>query len=183
VLVTDGLPNSCAAGPVPFITSLIGTAQMGTPSIPTYAIGVFAGSDVAAGGAALRDWARAGGTGMPFVLTPTDDLTKELIDALNQIRGAALPCEFMIPMPTMGMLDFFKLNVHVTASSGAQDLGYVGKVEKCDPVKGGWYYDADPEAGGTPSRVIMCEATCKRFKTDPSVNLELRFGCKTVVIQ
>jgi hypothetical protein len=29
----------------------------------------------------------------------------------------------------------------------------------------------------------MCEATCKTFKRDASAQIELRFGCATVVIQ
>jgi hypothetical protein len=188
ILVTDGLPNSCSATPVTFISDLIAKAQMDTPPISTYAIGVFAPDDLANGNGqmALNQWATAGGTGLPFILNPNDDLTKQLQDALDQIRGAALPCEYTIPMPPSGMLDYMKVNVHVTgASTGTKgtDLGYVAKAESCDPTKGGWYYDVDPTTGGTPTRVIMCETTCKKFKMDVDAKIELRFGCKTIVIQ
>jgi hypothetical protein len=187
VLVTDGQPNSCSGMPIPLITQLIGDAKMGTPSIPTYVIGVFTAAEVMAMTApqTLQMWTTAGGTGMPFILTDTADLSQKLLDALNAIRGAALPCEYMIPKPASGVLDYNKVNVHITGTSSGPmglDLGYVGDVSKCDPVKGGWYYDVNP-ATGSPTRVIMCEATCKKFKMDATANIELRFGCQTVAIQ
>jgi hypothetical protein len=185
VLVTDGSPNGCDADPIPLITKMIGDAKMGTPSISTYAIGVLAPNEFAGGEATLTEWSTAGGSGMPFIVMANDDLTKKLLDALNAIRGSALPCEYTIPKPASGNLDFKKVNVHVTGSSAGPmgtDIGHVDDVSKCDPVKGGWYYDVDPTKG-TPTRVVMCEATCKKFKMDATANIELRFGCETVVIQ
>jgi hypothetical protein len=182
VLVTDGLPNSCKQQPVELIASMLTAAKSAAPSIATYAIGVFGPQDIAEGQRALESWAMAGGTGTPFVLSAGDDLSQKLIDALNQIRGSALPCEYTIPKPSMGMLDWMKVNVRVTAGSTGTDLGYVGSPDKCDPVKGGWHYDIDP-AVGDPQRVIMCEATCKNFKMDIRSKIELLFGCKTIIIE
>jgi hypothetical protein len=185
VLVTDGSPNGCDGDPIPLITRMLDDARMGTPSIPTYTIGVFTAGEFTDGEKTLSDWSTAGGTGMPFILTAGDDLTQKLLAALDAIRGSALPCEYSIPTPASGNLDFKKVNVHVTASSTGTmgvDIGHVDDPSKCDPVKGGWYYDVDP-ATGTPTRVVMCEATCKKFKTDATANIELRFGCETVVIQ
>lgn len=196
VLVTDGQPNSCAAMPIPLITKMIGDAKAGMPSISTYAIGVFTSDEIMSMPTmnmpitpvmTLEGWATAGGTNKPFILAAQDDLAQKLTDALNAIRGSALPCEYMIPMPANGQLDYGKVNVHVTGSSAGPmgvDIGYVGDMSKCDAVKGGWYYDVNPMAGtGTPSRVIMCPATCQKFKMDATANIELRFGCQTVVIQ
>jgi hypothetical protein len=56
----------------------------------------------------------------------------------------------------------------------------VGSVDRCDPTRGGWYYDVDP-AAGTPTKVLLCEATCKKTKATPDLSLELRFGCKTII--
>jgi hypothetical protein len=181
VVVTDGLPNSCRANPIQVISGLIEAARMGMPSIPTYAIGVFGPTETVQGGMTLGAWATAGGTGTPFVLTAGDDLTQKLIDALNQIRGAALPCEYQIPMPASGTLDYGKVNVRVTNGTTGVNLLYVGSADKCDPDKGGWYYDADP-AVADPKRVIMCEATCKKFKMDTKANIEIGFGCKTIIL-
>ena len=44
-------------------------------------------------------------------------------------------------------------------------------------MRGGWYYDVDPSSG-TPSRVIVCENTCQKFRTD-GLGLDLRYGCET----
>jgi hypothetical protein len=183
VLLTDGVPTSCGeTASVPAVAMAIGMAASGKPSVPTYAIGVFANDDRPAGPDALASWATAGGTGMPFVLTPTSDLSKQLLDALNQIRGAALPCEYMIPKATGGVIDFNKVNLHYQGAAGAQDIGYVGSAARCDATHGGWYYDVDP-AQGTPTRVEVCPATCSQFKADATAQVELRLGCKTKVIQ
>ena len=75
------------------------------------------------------------------------------------------------------MIDYGKVNLRFKGSTGAEDVLGAGKVERCDPVNGGWYYDV--VATGTPTRVIACEATCRKFKADPSASVELTFGCRT----
>ena len=35
----------------------------------------------------------------------------------------------------------------------------------------------------TPSRVLVCPASCARFKDDPAASVSLAYGCKTVVIE
>ena len=184
VLVTDGIPDGCADDAAARVTAQLMMASRGMPAISTYVIGVFAASDAAAGGpAAMAQWAAAGGTGMPFVINPTDDLSGKLLDALNQIRGAAVACEYRIPPASMGgMIDFQKVNLHFTGTSGEEEVGYVGRADKCDPTRGGWYYDVDPDLA-TPTRVMVCPATCQRFKADASARVELQFGCKTRVIE
>jgi hypothetical protein len=182
VLVTDGVPDGCASDPVRSVADQIAAARAATPSVPTYLVGAFGSGEVVTGKIAIEGWAAAGGTGPPFVLDPNADLTQKLVEALDQIRGAALPCEYVIPKPTTGTLDFMKVNVRVTGGANVLDLGYAGGLQQCDPVKGGWYYDLDPSTG-TPTRVIMCEATCRRFKAEPATTIELRYGCQTVLIR
>jgi hypothetical protein len=180
VLVTDGLPNGCAANPVTAVGGLISSARQGSPSIATYAIGVLAPGS--AGRESLDGWAAAGGTGAAVVLDSNEELGQRLIEALERIRAAALPCEYLIPRPSMGELDYRKVNVRVTDSMGAMDVGYVGSAERCDPSRGGWYYDIDPDKA-TPTRVKICDLTCRRFKDDPRGSVELRFGCATRLIE
>jgi hypothetical protein len=185
LLVTDGVPSSCSPVEASEIAKDLRAAAMATPAIPTYAIGVFAPDEVAEGRPALQQFASAGGTGTPFVLTATGDLGQKLQDALNQIRGATqLPCELTIPPATAGSsLDYMKVNLTWKGAAGAPEtVPYVEAAGRCDPVRGGWYYDVRP-AAGTPSRIIVCETTCRRFQADPAANVSLAIGCKTEVIR
>jgi hypothetical protein len=184
VLATDGLPQNCL--PANTIDAAAGhlaagfMGQMGAASIPTYVIGVFAQNELVRANQALMQLAAAGGTGMPFVLTAGQDLGQKFIDTLNQIRGQALGCEFMIPKPNMGSIDYRKVNVRWTGPAGAEDLVYVGSADKCDPNRGGWHYDADP-ATGNPTRVRLCPSSCNKVKAETGGRVELLFGCVTKI--
>jgi hypothetical protein len=181
VLATDGLPTGCGFTNSPdSAAAQIMAARMGAAAIPTYVIGVFQGAQLTRARPALEMMATAGGTGMPFVLMTGTDLKMRFLEAINQIRGTALACEFTIPRPTMGSIDFQKVNVRYTGTAGAEDLRYVESADRCDPMRGGWYYDVPP-AMGTPTRVRLCAATCDRVKAAAGGSVQLRFGCKTII--
>lgn len=182
VLVSDGLPQGCANDTVETVAGVLAAARAGAPAIPTYIIGVFDQAALNMSRASLDRLAMAGGTGMPFVVTTTADLTQRFLDALAQIRGTALACEFRIPAPTMGQIDFGKVNVRVNTAAGAEELIYVTTMDRCDPMRGGWYYDVNP-ATGTPTRVLMCPASCNRLKQAADQTVELRFGCRNSIIE
>jgi hypothetical protein len=182
VLVGDGLNGVCSRSDIPSIATDLNAALMGTPSIPTYVIGVFAPDEVAASQPQMDRLAMAGGTTRSFLLTSTPDLTQRLQQALDQIRGAALACEFTIPPPQMGAIDFNRVNVRHTGAAGPVDLPYVETADRCDPTRGGWYYDVPPRTG-TPSRILVCDASCRSFKMDATAKVDLLFGCATRVIE
>jgi hypothetical protein len=181
VLASDGLPGACDRNDIPSIAMDLSAAFMATPSIPTYIIGVFSSFELARAQPQLDQLAMGGGTSKAFVLTAQDDLNMRLLEALNQIRGAALACEYKIPQPMKGDLDFGKVNVRYTSAAGPENIPYVERMDRCDPMRGGWYYDVHPSMG-KPSRVMVCPATCTRFKTEKSSQVELVFGCATGVI-
>jgi hypothetical protein len=182
VLATDGMPTVCEDNTVETAAAELAAAQAASPGIATYVLGVFTAAQVGVAQPALEKLAAAGGTGAPLVLTTGGDLTRKFIDAINQIRGSALGCEFSIPAPTMGMLDYGKVNVRLTSGGTGEDLGYVGGADRCDLTRGGWYYDVDP-AQGTPTHVLLCDASCGKTRSSTAVSVELRFGCKTIVIR
>jgi hypothetical protein len=131
----------------------------------------------------LQSFATAGGTDAPFVINASPDLTQRFQEALDKIRGSVIPCELTIPPGSgRGPIDFGKVNVRYEGPGGIEDLPYVAAASRCDPMRGGWYYDVDPGTG-TPGRVLVCPASCARFKADPSANVNLVFGCATQVIQ
>jgi len=183
VLATDGMPTECAPNNSLFQANMaLQNGAMGTPAIPTYVVGIFSSSQIARAQMGLNGFAMAGGTGMPFTLTTGVDLSARFLAAINQIRGAALGCDFMIPKPKPGdMLDFEKLNVRVTTAAGKEDLFYVGSAAMCDPMRGGWYYDTDPKMSD-PTRVLLCDASCKKVKAG-GASVDLLVGCKTIVIK
>jgi hypothetical protein len=181
ILVGDGLPGGCAMNDIASIANNLNAAMTGPPSIPTYVIGVFTPDDAAESQVQMDRLAMAGGTTRSFLLTSTPDLTQRLQQALAQIRGAAIACEFTIPPPQMGAIDFNRVNVRYTGAAGPVELPYVETVNRCDPTRGGWYYDVPPSRG-TPSRILVCEASCRGFKTDATAKVDLLFGCATRAI-
>jgi hypothetical protein len=180
VLASDASPNVCAGADVAGVVAAIETARAGNPSLPSYVIGAVSPGDVIRADAAAR-FAQAGGTGSPIIVSNVAaDLGNRFLEALSTIRGSALPCEFRIAMPSTGTIDFGKVNVRFVGAGGASDLSYVGSSDRCDPAKGGWYYDVDPAAGaGKPARIRLCPTTCEALKGDPKAKADLAFGCAT----
>jgi hypothetical protein len=190
VLATDGLPTECTGrNSLIQAQTALRTGNMGAPAIPTYVIGIFGSNQITRAQPALEDLATAGGTMTPFTLTAGGtDLSQRFLAAINEIRGATLGCEFNIPKPnTGGALDYDKVNVQLNVSGGTERLGYAGSMAGCDPMRGGWYYDADPKMGGVPTHVVLCEASCQKVKmpgnTSVTTSVDLQFGCKTEVIK
>jgi hypothetical protein len=183
VLATDGAADLCAPQDDAGIAALAAAASMGPAPVSTYAIGVYANSfEVAEGGALLEKVATAGGTGKPFILNTDPNLARTFLDALEKIRAASLPCQFLIPRPN-GPIDFGKVNVRVQDAAGTpQDIPYVAAATRCDPMRGGWYYDVDP-ATAAPTRVVTCPVTCDQLKAGVNANVSLVFGCKTQLIE
>jgi hypothetical protein len=182
VLATDGMPSACQPSDAAGISALAAAESMRAPPIATYAIGVLGKDDLVPGRALLESVATAGGTDTPFILNNDPDIARTFLDALEKIRQASLPCEFVIPSPN-GPIDFRKVNLRFQDATGpAEDIPYATSANRCDPMRGGWYYDVDP-ATAAPTRVLTCPATCNRLKTAPDGNVSLVFGCKTVVIE
>jgi hypothetical protein len=179
VLATDGSPVGCTQNTVADVASLLQSSH--NAGVSTYVIGV-ATPNNATELMTLGQLASAGGTGMPYVISATEILSQRFLETLNQIRGQALPCEFTIPKPSTGAIDFGKVNVSWHAPGAREDVLYTATAARCDATRGGWYYDVDPATGGTPTRVIVCEATCRQLKMHAEATVDLRFGCATRTI-
>lgn len=178
-LATDGVPTGCEFGPNPNTVANVSTLARNAAAggINTFVIGV---------GPALNDLnavAAAGGTTQAFLVANGN--VEALINALKAIQtmAAMLACSFNIPPPPMGQtLDPNKVNVSfapagVPVAQGTQ-FRRVADRAACGPM-GGWYYD-DPMM---PTRVNLCDASCKLVNMSPNGELSLQFGCKTRVIE
>ncbi len=177
VFSTDGVPTECDTN-LQNINAIAAAALNGTPSIKTYVIGVFAQNEQSTAKPNLDAIAAAGGTKQAFIVTANSNTAQQFLTAMNQIRAASLPCEITLPKPDGGTPDPTKVNVQFTASNkNITVIGNVTDSSKCDPVKGGWYYDN----ATTPTKVILCPASCTLVKSDNGGRIDVVQGCKTVV--
>jgi hypothetical protein len=186
LLITDGepSPDDGGTGSVPAACGDNPTAVVasGLPAIKTFVIGVFASADLSTGLPSVNAIASAGGTGQAIVIQTNTNVSQAFLQALNTVRGSALPCDYALPIPDAGTPDFGKLNVQYTPTAATPvTVGYVESAARCDATKGGWYYNADPAEGGIPTEIQMCPATCAEFKADTGGRVDIVLGCATVV--
>ena len=170
---TDGDPAICGTD-LNVINAVAADAFNATPSIKTFVIGV--------GGSlgALDGIAAAGGTAEAFNVDYDDMATEQFVQALNTIRGAALPCVYQIPDPPDGKeLDFGLVNVEYTPGDGSETLT-IPKVENeadCPADGNAWYYDDD----AAPTQIILCATTCDAIAVDLTAEVGIALGCQTIV--
>ena len=170
VLATDGQPNDCSST-VASVSAVAMAGYAATPSIPTYVIGV--GSSTGN----LDMIAVAGGTSAAIVVNTGDP--SAFLAAMKKIQNAQVGCEYLIPAPSGGqMLDYTKVNVVYTPGSGGAPITIpnVNSQPACDPVKGGWYYDAPVK----PTKIELCPATCSTVQKDAKAKIEVELGCDTI---
>jgi len=169
VLVTDGDPQNCDDNDPQTVADDLATVAA---TIPTYVIGV--GPDahnldiIAAGGSPDKQ--------RKHIQVDTANgaqANQEFKAALDEIRGAALACDFQMPAAPAGQkLDITTVNVIYTPGGGApQTLTY----NKACTGGTGWHYDnAD-----APSRIIVCDNSCNSAKASKGGSIEVSIGCAT----
>lgn len=170
VLATDGDPNACEPMTIENIAAQAKSARSYN-GVLTYVIGV-AGSNVMN----LDKIAAAGGTTAAYDVT--NDIS-QFAAKIEEIRGAALGCEFELPTPPNGAeLDPDKVNFSYTPKG----MGMPKILLRADDLadcngEPGWFYDYYPK----PTKIILCPASCATVKADTSAKVEALFGCKTQV--
>jgi Mg-chelatase subunit ChlD len=184
VLATDGLPTSCAPKDIGGVAALASQALAGTPSIPTFVIGVFAPEEQAGAGPNLDQLAASGGTMRARLVNASQNTTQSFLAALDDIRATAVSCEFKVPATTAkGPVDFGNVNVRFTSGGGVETtIPNVPDRARCPAGGNGWYYDIDPTLGA-PTKIETCDATCALLRGDPRGRIDILIGCKTVVIK
>jgi hypothetical protein len=171
VLATDGDPTNCDTN-LNNINAIAAAGANGVPKILTFVIGVGNSS------AALNGIANAGGTGQAYFVDSNQNATDEFLKAMNEIRGAALACSYLIPQPTMGDLDFGNVNVQFVPAGGEPVIiPKVNSIAECPASGFAWFYDNNTE----PKQIVMCDATCETIKKDPDGEVSILIGCETIV--
>jgi hypothetical protein len=181
VLATDGFPTRCAPLDIPGVASIASGAASGSPAIRTFVVGVFTEAEKAEAKANLDAIASAGGTSNAFIVTTGANVTQQFQQALETIRGQALPCEYLVPKPEAGTPDYDKVNVQHTAAGQTSLIGYKKNAQACDSA-GGWYYDVDPSSGAIPGKIVLCPSSCDVVKAGgANSKIDVLLGCKTIV--
>ncbi len=182
VVATDGIPDGTCAGSTPpnSLEEAVlaagrvagGQAYAGAPKVPVYVIGV--GSELTA----LDSIAVAGGTAKATLISTAADVDKQFIAALDAIRNQTLTCDYTVPPPEKGDLDFNAVNVTFTDYASKETLVSVKQAD-CDKAGSkGWYYD-NPDK---PTKVVLCPQTCERVNTSRDGQISFVYGCQRVVL-
>ncbi len=182
VLATDGLPSEgeCEPDDIASIATIVTQGRIGTPSVRTFVIGIFGQADQGAFDN-LTAIATAGGYPAFLVDSDSDDVTAAFSQALTEIRGAALTCEFKLPTAEDGeSLDYGFVNVTVSNGDESRAPRSTSAAEDDCDDEGGWYYDVNPSAG-IPTRIIACPASCEGLQGSAETSVSIEVGCATVV--
>jgi hypothetical protein len=189
LLITDGVPTltlACEgrqrngqAEPVATDPIIDEVAKARREGVRTFLIGSPGSEDG-------REWmskaaiqgatARAGChvNGAPYChmdMTTAPDFGAALRAGLNQVTGE-ISCTFDIPEPPMGQsIDPARVNLIVTASTGASQLVLPDSMGGCVE---GWQLKGN--------QVVLCDGTCSRVHQD-GASLQLLFGCETGSIE
>lgn len=162
VLVTDGEPNQCGST----VASVSKVAAAAAGSVKTYVVGV--GDNLKN----LNAIAAAGGTGAAILVSTTDPakIASDLKAALGSIAAQAMTCDYKIPLPPNGQtIDPQKVNVRQSPKTGAgATLSYNAAC-----TGEGWRYDNV----ASPSRILLCPASCDQAMKSPGTKVEVFFGC------
>ena len=182
VLVSDGEPGfwdaaqnafvpGCQDNDVAHAAAAARSAFEGSPSVPTYVIGVGAKLE------ALNAIASAGGT-KSAVIVDTADPTKtktDIVAALATIRRSEVSCDFSIPPAPAGQeLDPYAVNVVLQDANGTEKV--LGYSKEC-ATNGGWRYDD----AAAPRRILLCSSACSDARAAATGKVSIAFGCKTRV--
>jgi hypothetical protein len=110
-----------------------------------------------------------------------DDWTPVLTDiSAAVVTGSQVACELDIPEPPDGeTLDPAKVNVRyqMGGMSPGSLLPQVPSEAACTS-SGGWYYDDNT----APTQITLCPVTCTSVQADTAANIQVEFGCSTVIL-
>ena len=173
VLVTDGRPEGNCPPTNADAEAPLGQVAAGAwaGGIPVFAIG-FPGLDYI-GEAVLETVAAQGGTGTPVIIQG-GNVGQAFIDALEDIRGTALGCEYQMPTAEAGTVNpnLVKVTFKPGAATDPEQIERVDDLAACAGGDG-WYYDDNT----SPTKLIMCPATCDRMQKDDGGEVQILLGC------
>jgi len=177
VFVSDGEPEGNCPPTGPTAKEPLGTIAAGAwaKGIPVFAIG-FPGIK-SLGQQVLSYIAEQGGTDVPFFIKE-GAVTQKFVDALTKVQGTALACEYQMPTSDHEIVDPDFVRVIYTPGTGGDPITIPRKMtaEDCGAAPG-WYYDNNDE----PTKLVMCDSTCKTMRADGTGKVEILLGCSNLL--
>lgn len=166
LLVTDGHPNGCN-GSTSYLANIAGNAYSGSPSVLTFAMGM-QGADFNV----LDPIATSGGTG-PKALDVSQGGAQAFVQALQNIAGQILSCDFQMPATDAGTVNPDSIIMSFTSGAGQkQSLQHVTDKSACTAA-GGFYYDNN----ASPSKITLCPSTCNSVQSDKKGKIQILLDC------
>lgn len=116
-----------------------------------------------------------------FDMTTSTDFASDLSAALDDIRGAALGCEFPVPQPT-GAPPTRNVNVQYRpGGSGAPEcVGYDDS--PCASSSQGFQFAKHADGSDDLTKVVLCGAACDRIRNDPAIQVDVVLGCQPLLL-
>jgi len=171
VFVTDGKPNGCDED-FDHISALAADA-LASPGVTTYAIGLAGSSE-----AQMDQLAGAGGSMQGIFIDQSATAERELLSALDRIRGANLSCDFSFPEPISAdrPIDPDVISVSFINGPGTAPvmLDRVTQQSGCG-ASNAWYYDVPQK----PTRIFLCPTACDAVRAEQNAGLQILLGCAT----
>ena len=159
---------------MPGLDGIAAAGYAANPKIPTFVIGV--GSSLSN----LNGIAMAGGTTSAFLVDTGGNVNQQFLQAMNDIRHAALGCTYSVPTdPNGGTVDYGSVNIVYQPGNGGPPvtLPYVMDKANCPAMGNGWYYD-NPQA---PTKILLCDSSCSGIELDATGSVNITLGCTTVI--
>lgn len=180
VLATDGLPtkecdpsnSSDANVRVTNVANVAASAY--ADGIDVYVVGVYGDKDGAGALSNLDKIAKAGSGNKQAAFFMNSGNPGSFIDAMNKIRKIALPCEYDIPQPPSGKIDYGTGQVVVSAGKPptATALAKVNGSAACGNQQA-YYYDSS----SPPKQLVLCPTACDAVKTGDGSRVDFIYQC------
>jgi hypothetical protein len=100
-----------------------------------------------------------------------DELARKVVDVVT------LACEWEIPKSQGGTFDPAKTNVQLALDGALEKPLKVPDAATCGS-RDGWHYDNEAD----PRKVVVCPSTCGRIQAATMAQVDLLFGCQTVLL-
>jgi len=175
VLITDGVPNSCAPDDADTLGN-VAQAHLQDTGIKTYVIGMtganFTTLETIAehGGAPAHAQYCAQGAAQCHYYNVGNGDSQVFINVLNKIQQTAIGCTYNMPVAEAGIIDPNQISVEYEPGNGApQPLNKVANAAACQADS--WYFGANDS-------IILCPQTCTEVQADLQAKVQILVACQ-----